>query len=88
MTAAMKSLASSAQTRASKHYRQVRKDAAATASDLRDQGMAAFEGAHGAVTDSLTSLEDSLEDAVRQRPLSAVGLAIGLGFLIGVTWRR
>jgi hypothetical protein len=23
-----------------------------------------------------------------QRPIAAVGLAVGLGFLIGVTWRR
>jgi hypothetical protein len=23
-----------------------------------------------------------------QRPLAAMGLAVGLGFLIGVTWRR
>ena len=34
------------------------------------------------------SIEETLEDAITQRPLAAVGLAIGLGFLIGVTWRR
>jgi len=28
------------------------------------------------------------EDVIRQRPLATVGVALGLGFLIGVTWRR
>jgi len=34
------------------------------------------------------SLEETLEDVITQRPLAAVGLALGIGFLIGVTWRR
>jgi hypothetical protein len=34
------------------------------------------------------SLEETLEDAIMQRPIAAVGLALGIGFLIGVTWRR
>jgi ElaB/YqjD/DUF883 family membrane-anchored ribosome-binding protein len=33
-------------------------------------------------------LEETIEDAITERPIAAVGLAIGLGFLIGVTWRR
>ena len=32
--------------------------------------------------------EDSLSDAILDRPIAFVSLAIGLGFLIGVTWRR
>jgi ElaB/YqjD/DUF883 family membrane-anchored ribosome-binding protein len=36
----------------------------------------------------VVSIEDTLEDVIRERPLSTVGLALGLGFLIGVTWRR
>jgi ElaB/YqjD/DUF883 family membrane-anchored ribosome-binding protein len=35
-----------------------------------------------------SSIADTLEDVIRERPLSTVGLALGLGFLIGVTWRR
>ncbi|HEY6518444.1 MAG TPA: DUF883 domain-containing protein [Roseiarcus sp.] len=35
-----------------------------------------------------SSLGDSLEDAVQERPLSALALALGLGFLAGVIWRR
>jgi ElaB/YqjD/DUF883 family membrane-anchored ribosome-binding protein len=35
-----------------------------------------------------SSLGDSLEDAVQERPLSTLALALGLGFLAGVIWRR
>jgi ElaB/YqjD/DUF883 family membrane-anchored ribosome-binding protein len=35
-----------------------------------------------------SSLADTLEDTVRERPLAAVALALGLGFLIGAVWRR
>jgi ElaB/YqjD/DUF883 family membrane-anchored ribosome-binding protein len=31
---------------------------------------------------------DSLEDAIRERPLATLALAIGLGFLAGVVWRK
>ena len=34
------------------------------------------------------SLGDSLEDAIQERPLSTLALALGLGFLVGVIWRR
>jgi ElaB/YqjD/DUF883 family membrane-anchored ribosome-binding protein len=35
-----------------------------------------------------SSLGDSLEDAVQERQLATLALAIGLGFLAGVIWRR
>ena len=35
-----------------------------------------------------SSLGDTLEDAIQERPLSTLALAIGLGFLAGVIWRR
>jgi ElaB/YqjD/DUF883 family membrane-anchored ribosome-binding protein len=35
-----------------------------------------------------STLGDSLEDAVRERPLATLALALGLGFLAGVIWRR
>jgi ElaB/YqjD/DUF883 family membrane-anchored ribosome-binding protein len=34
------------------------------------------------------SLGETLEDVVRERPLSTLALALGFGFLIGVIWRR
>ncbi len=48
--------------------------------DLRERGSAAYDAAY--------SLEESLEDAITQRPLASVGLALGLGLLIGMAWRR
>jgi ElaB/YqjD/DUF883 family membrane-anchored ribosome-binding protein len=29
-----------------------------------------------------------LEEAIRERPVASIAVALGLGFLIGVTWRR
>ena len=42
----------------------------------------------GAARSQASSLADTLEDTIRERPLFAVALALGLGFLIGATWRR
>jgi ElaB/YqjD/DUF883 family membrane-anchored ribosome-binding protein len=42
----------------------------------------------GAAQDAATSMEETLENVITERPLATVGLALGLGFLIGVTWRR
>jgi ElaB/YqjD/DUF883 family membrane-anchored ribosome-binding protein len=35
-----------------------------------------------------SSLGDTLEDVIQERPLSSLALALGLGFLVGVIWRR
>jgi ElaB/YqjD/DUF883 family membrane-anchored ribosome-binding protein len=35
-----------------------------------------------------SSLGDTLEDAIQDRPLSTLALAVGLGFLAGAIWRR
>jgi ElaB/YqjD/DUF883 family membrane-anchored ribosome-binding protein len=35
-----------------------------------------------------SSIGDALEDVIRERPLSTVAIALGLGFLVGATWRR
>jgi ElaB/YqjD/DUF883 family membrane-anchored ribosome-binding protein len=42
----------------------------------------------GAAQDAAVSFEETLEDVITQRPLATVGLALGIGFLIGATWRR
>jgi ElaB/YqjD/DUF883 family membrane-anchored ribosome-binding protein len=34
------------------------------------------------------SIGDSLEDAIRERPLPALALVLGFGFLVGLIWRR
>lgn len=81
---ALNALAGSAQTQARRGYKQARTNVDTVVSDLGRQGKAAL----GSAQDAATTLGDSLEDAVQQRPLAAMGLALGLGFLIGVTWRR
>ncbi len=35
-----------------------------------------------------SSLGDTLEDAIQERPLATLALALGFGFLAGVSWRR
>ncbi len=84
LTNTLKSVSGTAQASARRGYKIAQDGVTATVSDLRKQGASALEQ----VQDTAESLEESLEDAVRQRPLAAVGLAIGLGFLIGATWRR
>ena len=37
-----------------------------------------------AAQDAAYSIEETLEDVITQRPLATVGLALALGFLIGV----
>ncbi len=43
-----------------------------------------MDAAYGAAS----SMEESLEDAISQRPLATVGIALGIGILIGAAWRR
>jgi ElaB/YqjD/DUF883 family membrane-anchored ribosome-binding protein len=51
---------------------------------MSERGGAAMDAAQ----DAAYSFEESLEDVITQRPLATVGLALGLGFLIGAAWRR
>ena len=73
-----------ARKQARRTYKQARAKVDSMMSDASQRGSEALEAAQ----DYAGTLEESLEDAITQRPLAAVGLAIGLGFLIGVTWRR
>src|SRR5262249_42523068 len=41
-----------------------------------------------AVKEVADTLGEAVEESLRKRPLTTVGLAIGLGFLFGATWRR
>lgn len=73
-----------ARKQAKRAYRQARSEVDSVMSDVGKRGSEALDAAQ----DYAGTLEESLEDAITQRPLAAVGLAVGLGFLIGVTWRR
>ncbi len=80
----MNSLAGTARKEAQRTYKQARGAAEDAFGDLSERGNAMMEAA----TDAAASIEETVEDAIVQRPIAAMGLAIGLGFLIGVTWRR
>ena len=44
--------------------------------------------AAGDAKDSVDALGETLEGSVREHPIATLALAVGLGLLIGKTWRR
>ena len=84
ITDALNSFAGTASKQARKGYKQARSNVDSMVSDASDRGGAMMDAAQ----DAAYSIEESLEDVIQQRPLATVGLALGLGFLIGATWRR
>jgi ElaB/YqjD/DUF883 family membrane-anchored ribosome-binding protein len=81
---ALNALSSAVKTETRRGYKQARATADTVLSEISENGGAAVDAAQ----DAAHSIEATLEDAIRQRPIAAIGLAVGLGFLIGVTWRR
>jgi len=81
---ALNTFTGTARKQARRGYKQARANVDSVMSDVSERGNAAIEAAQSAAA----TIEDTLEEAIQQRPLATVGLAIGLGFLIGVTWRR
>ncbi len=84
ITDALNKFAGLAKGRARQGYKQARDNVDSTMDDLSERSGAMI----GAAQDAASSLEETLEDVITQRPLATVGLALGLGFLIGLTWRR
>jgi ElaB/YqjD/DUF883 family membrane-anchored ribosome-binding protein len=84
ITDALNSFAGTAQKQARRGYRQARANVDSAVDDISERGSAAMDAAQ----DAATSIGETLEDVITQRPLATVGLALGLGFLIGATWRR
>ena len=84
ITEVLNSFAGTASKQARRGYKQARANVDSAVDDMSERGSAMMDAAQ----DAATSLEESLEDVITQRPLATVGLALGLGFLIGVTWRR
>jgi ElaB/YqjD/DUF883 family membrane-anchored ribosome-binding protein len=84
ITDALNSFAGTASKQARRGYKQARAGAEQAVDDMSERGSAMMDAAQ----DAASSLEESLEDAIAQRPLATVALALGVGFLIGVTWRR
>jgi ElaB/YqjD/DUF883 family membrane-anchored ribosome-binding protein len=84
ITVALNTFAGSAKNQARRGYKRARENVDSKIDDASARGSAMLDAAQNAAV----SLEDTLEDVIVQRPLATVGLALGLGFLIGVTWRR
>ncbi len=84
ITDALHTLAGAAKKQARRGYKQARANVDSTVTDLSERSGAMMDAAQ----DAATSIEETLEDVIAQRSLATVGLALGLGFLIGVTWRR
>ena len=84
ITDALNSFAGTAGKQARSGYKQARANVDSAVDDLSERGSAAMDAAQ----DAATSIEETLQDLIHERPLATVGLALGLGFLIGAAWRR
>ena len=84
ITDALNTFANSAGKQARRGYKQARENVDSAIDDVSERGSAMMEAAQ----DAYGSLEETLEDAITQRPLATVGIALGIGFLIGAVWRR
>jgi ElaB/YqjD/DUF883 family membrane-anchored ribosome-binding protein len=84
ITDALNSFAGTAGKQARRGYKQARANVDSAVDDLSERGSAAMDTAQ----DTAHSIEETLEDLIQDRPLATVGLALGLGFLIGAAWRR
>ena len=91
ITDALNAFTGQAGKQARRGVKQARERADDVMSDLQDRGSAVYDDLRergSAAYDAAYSMEESLEDAITQRPLASVGLALGLGVLIGMAWRR
>jgi ElaB/YqjD/DUF883 family membrane-anchored ribosome-binding protein len=84
ITDAINTFAGTAQKQARRGYKQARANVDSALDDASERGGAMLDAAQ----DAAYSIEETLEDVITQRPLATVGIALGIGFLIGVTWRR
>lgn len=65
-------------------YRRARRGIDSVLSDAQAHGAATMDAAR----DTAASIEETAEDAIRERPLTTLAVALGVGFLIGMAWRR
>jgi ElaB/YqjD/DUF883 family membrane-anchored ribosome-binding protein len=84
ITDALNAFAGTAGKQARRGYKEARANVDSTFDDMSERGGAMMDAAH----DAASSIEETLEDVITQRPLATVGIALGIGFLIGATWRR
>lgn len=81
---AVNALGAVAQGQARRGLRNARAKVDSAMSDVSDRaGVVA-----SAAQDAASSVGDTLADVIEERPVATLAFALGLGFLIGVTWRR
>ena len=81
---AVNALGAVAQGQARRGLRNARASVDSVMSDASDR---AGEVANAA-KDAVSSVGDTLADVIQERPVATLAFALGIGFLIGVTWRR
>ena len=84
ITGALNAFAEKTSKQARNRYQQARSDANSALDDFSERSGAMMDAAQKAAS----SMEETLEDTISQRPLATLGLALGLGILIGMTLRR
>lgn len=84
ITSALNDFAGTAQSQARRGYKQARSNVDSMMSDMSERGSAVADAAG----DMAQTIEETIEDVIHDRPLATVGIAVALGFLIGITWRR
>jgi ElaB/YqjD/DUF883 family membrane-anchored ribosome-binding protein len=84
ITDLLNAFAGNAGKQARRGYKEARANIDSAVDDVSERGSAMMDSAY----DAASSLEESLEDVIVQRPLATVGIALGIGFLIGAAWRR
>ena len=91
----LNSFAGIAKKQARKGYKQARANANSAIDDYAGRGSAIMDdfsergsAMMNAAQDVAYSMEESLEEAISQRPFATVGIALGIGILIGAAWRR
>jgi len=88
ITDAVNALGAIAQTETRRGLKRARANVDALASGASDRAGAAAGAMTAVAQDTASSIGDTLADAIEERPVASLALAMGLGFLIGVTWRR
>jgi ElaB/YqjD/DUF883 family membrane-anchored ribosome-binding protein len=81
---AVNALATIAQRETRRGMRRARENVDTVVSDASERAGAVASAAQEAAS----SLQESLEEVIEERPLTSVAIALAIGFLVGVTWRR
>jgi ElaB/YqjD/DUF883 family membrane-anchored ribosome-binding protein len=64
--------------------RKARSNVEGVLTQAQDQGLEAVD----AVRELGENMIDVLDESIKKRPYTTLGLALGIGFLFGVAWRR